>query len=62
MLERLIDSITYNINDLLALEKWVAILGNVEKCSKYKSKEHLSISNRTIFRYMDILDMIKKSI
>jgi hypothetical protein len=59
-LEMLFSGIDYDENNLMSLEKWMAIRDNVEKCSKFKPKEHLSISNRTIFRYMDMLDMITK--
>jgi len=55
----LIDNIKYNFNDITVLEKWNAILENIKLCSQYKQKEHLSISSRTIFRYMDMLDILK---
>ena len=40
-------------NDLLT-----AIRNNVDICSKYKTKEHKSISSRAIFKYMDMKDKI----
>jgi len=60
VLIELIDNIKYNFNDITVLEKWNAILENIKICSQYKQKEHLSISSRTIFRYMDMLDILKK--
>ena len=60
--EQLLNSVSYDSKLLTSLEKWGAIISNVEKCSQYKPKEHLSISSRTVFRYMDVLDMIKKSL
>ena len=59
---KLLDSVSYDVKMVTSLEKWGAIISNVEKFSQYKSKEHLSISSRTVFRYMDILDMIKKTL
>ena len=58
--ELLIGDINYDSKDMVKLEKWMAIIDNVEKCSKLKVKDHLSISNRTVFRYMDLLDIINK--
>lgn len=61
VLETLLNNVKYEVKDLICLDKWVAIMENIKKCSQFKSKEHLSISSRTVFRYMDILDLIKKS-
>lgn len=32
------------------------IIGNIETISKMKSKEHSSLSNKTVFKHMDIID------
>jgi hypothetical protein len=64
----LVDEVTENlflyttmaIPELKAHESWETILSNIVELSKYKTKEHLSISSRAIFKYMDILDQIKK--
>jgi hypothetical protein len=61
VLETLLTNVNYDVKDLIGLDKWAAIMENITKCSQFKSKEHLSISSRTVFRYMDILDLIKKS-
>jgi len=58
--EILLGDINYDSNDMVQMEKWMAIINNVENCAKLKAKEHLSISNRTVFRYMDLLDIINK--
>jgi len=41
-------------------ELFSIIRRNVETCTKYKTKEHKSISSRAIFKFMDILDAMKK--
>lgn len=64
----LVDEITENlflfttmaIPEFKTHESWETILSNTVEFSKYKTKEHLSISSRAIFKYMDILDKIKK--
>lgn len=38
---------------------WNTIMDNIIKCSQMKAKEHKSLSSRTIFKYMDILDNIQ---
>jgi len=40
-------------------EKWEIILKNIKTMSEYKSTNFLSLSNRSIFKYMDILDNIQ---
>lgn len=42
------------------IDEWVQILENITKCSKLKAREHKSISSRMIFKYMDIIDVLKK--
>jgi hypothetical protein len=64
----LVDEITENLYILITLvaqdtdthidenpEQIPKIKSNVEMCSKYKVKEHKSISSRAIFKYMDIV-------
>lgn len=50
--------ITMSINELKGEE---SIMDNIKTCSQYKAKEHLSMTNRAIFKHMDILDFIKKN-
>jgi hypothetical protein len=52
--------ISMTVSDLKEHELWENIENNIKKLSQYKAKEHLSISSRSIFKYMDILDQIKK--
>lgn len=62
-----VDEITENIFLLISeshsfmktTEEWKDVLSNVEKLSKYKAKEHNSLSSRAIFKYMDIMDKVK---
>lgn len=42
------------------LDEWVQILENITKFSKLKARDHKSISSRIIFKYMDIVDALKK--
>ena len=39
-------------------EKWSNIISNVESLSSMKTKDHKSLSNKTIFKSMDVLDFI----
>lgn len=48
-----------NLKELNCKEYTDKIVKNIEICSSYKVKEHKSISNRAIFKYMDILDFWK---
>lgn len=57
--ENLFIFITSSVNELNSHESWEKIKSNVVMISNYKAKEHLSISSRAIFKYMDILDKIK---
>lgn len=41
-------------------EKWNSIVENIKLCSQLKVKEKKSLSSRAIFKYMDILDELKK--
>jgi len=63
-----VDEITENLylfvtmtkGDLLSNEKWKSILVDVKKVSEYKSKDYKSLSNRAIFKHMDMMDMLAK--
>jgi hypothetical protein len=62
-----VDEITENIFLLISeshsfmktMEEWKNVVSNVEIFSKYKAKEHNSLSSRAIFKYMDIMDKLK---
>ena len=65
-----IDEITENISlfisssnkEFINEDKWETVINNIIFCSQLKVKEHLSISSRSIFKYKDIIDLIKKLI
>lgn len=40
---------------------WQNIIENIRKLAQLKIKEHKSMSNRAVFKYMDILDHLKKN-
>jgi hypothetical protein len=63
-----IEEITENLFILVPCSKsicndqveWTMILDNINTISKLKSKDKQSLSSRAIFKYMDILDQLKK--
>lgn len=57
--ENLFILITMSIPELKSDPSWEEIVSNIKLYSQFKAKEHLSISSRAIFKYMDILDKIK---
>lgn len=64
--ENLFILITLVVNDTDTVEgdftdMFHRICENTETCSKYKTKDHKSISSRAIFKYMDMLDKIGRS-
>lgn len=58
-----VDEITENIfiflkmmkSDLLANDSWGTIKNNIETIQKFKTNQHVSLSSRAIFKYMDML-------
>ena len=64
-----IEEITENLfifvtmaNKLMKEEaSWQNIIENIRKIAQLKIKEHKSMSNRALFKYMDILDHLKKN-
>ena len=63
-----VDEITENLylyvtmtkGDVLSNDKWKTILDDVKMVSGYKSKDYKSLSNRAVFKHMDILDFLMK--
>jgi len=63
-----VDEITENLSifvtilkdDLKEVKGWDRIIDNINVCSKMKTKEKKSLSSRSVFKYMDILDTINK--
>jgi len=52
--------ITMSISEVKSDNKHEKIINSIKMLSQCKVKEHLSISSRAIFKYMDILDKINK--
>lgn len=63
-----VDEITENIfifitmlgKTVLLKDEWSQIINNIEKMSKYKTKDNNNLSSRALFKYMDMLDIIRK--
>ena len=63
-----IEEITENIflfistaeKELLEEPKWTIVYDMIKQCSQMKTKEHKSITNRAVFKYKDICDLLKK--
>jgi len=52
--------VTMALETMSTSEDWQTVIDNINVCSKSKPKEHPSMSSRALFKYMDILDFIKK--
>jgi hypothetical protein len=63
-----VDEITENLSifvsilrdDLKGSAGWTKIIENINKCAQMKAKEKKSLSSRSVFKYMDILDTVNK--
>jgi hypothetical protein len=58
--ENLFIMITASKRECSVEDKWNNIIENIKLCSQFKVKDKKSISSRAIFKYMDILDALKK--
>jgi hypothetical protein len=58
--ENLFLLVTMTKGDVLSNDKWRTIKDDVKNISGYKSKDYKSLSNRAIFKHMDIIDILKK--
>jgi hypothetical protein len=52
--------VTTSLTDMSSESSWHVVIDNIKKCAQSKTKEHPSMSSRALFKYMDILDFIKK--
>lgn len=59
--ENLFILVTMSNDTCKSEDEWNLIVENIKKCSQMKSKEKSSLTNRAIFKYMDILDSISKN-
>lgn len=63
-----VDEITENIFIFITMMKRIiisneecgSIIKNIDIISKYKAKDHPSLSSRAIFKHMDMIDLLKK--
>jgi hypothetical protein len=53
--------VTMSITELSSLDNWSTIINNITTFSQIKPKDKASLSSRAIFKYMDVLDFIKKN-
>jgi hypothetical protein len=53
--------VTQSREQLEQIESWSAIIEQIAAFSKMKTKEHPSLSNRIVFKYLDIVDTLKKA-
>jgi hypothetical protein len=58
--ENLFILITKSFVDMNSHPTWENVINNIKNIAQMKSKEHKSLSTRALFKYMDILDFIKK--
>ena len=47
-------------DELYECSRFEPIAAHIEQYAAYKAKEHLGLSSRIIFKYMDMLDIVKK--
>ena len=58
--ENLFILITKSLSMLVNESNWEIVINNIKQLAQMKTKEHKSLSSRSLFKYMDILDFIKK--
>uniref|UniRef100_A0A6C0DC62 MIF4G domain-containing protein n=1 Tax=viral metagenome TaxID=1070528 RepID=A0A6C0DC62_9ZZZZ len=58
--ENLFILITKSLSILINEPNWELVINNIKHLAQMKTKEHKSLSSRALFKFMDILDSIKK--
>jgi hypothetical protein len=58
--ENLFILITKSFSEMKDQENWGTVVDNIKKMAQMKTKEYKSLSSRALFKFMDILDFIKK--
>jgi hypothetical protein len=58
--ENLFILITKSLSILINEPNWEIVINNIKHLAQMKTKEHKSLSSRALFKFMDILDSIKK--
>lgn len=63
-LEEITENVFILITNALAYmmhePNWEIVVNNIKKLAQMKTKDHKSLSSRAVFKFMDILDFIKK--
>jgi len=58
--ENLFILVTKSLSIMMHEPKWEIVINNIKHLAQMKTKEHKSLSSRALFKFMDILDFIKK--
>ena len=58
--ENLFILITKSLSEMKDQDNWEIVFDNIKNLSQLKTKEHKALSSRALFKFMDILDFVKK--
>jgi hypothetical protein len=58
--ENLFILITKSLTEMMNEPEWGTVINKINQLAQMKLKEHKSLSSRALFKFMDILDFIKK--
>jgi len=58
--ENLFILVTKSLSIMMNEPNWEIVINNIKHLAQMKTKEHKSLSSRALFKFMDILDFIKK--
>jgi len=58
--ENLFILLTKSLSIMMNEPNWEIVINNIKHLAQMKTKEHKSLSSRALFKFMDILDFIKK--
>jgi hypothetical protein len=58
--ENLFILLTKSLSIMMNEPNWEIVINNIKDLAQMKTKEHKSLSSRALFKFMDILDFIKK--
>lgn len=58
--ENLFILVTKSLSTMIHEPNWEIVVNNIKNLAQMKTKEHVSLSSRALFKFMDVLDFIKK--
>jgi hypothetical protein len=58
--ENLFILVTKSLTEMMNEPNWDIVMNNIKDLAQMKTKKHKSLSSRSLFKFMDILDFIKK--